>query len=77
MTNIIDLNDALKKRGEIYSFVVCPHCEDETNMAVIVAMLDNGDAISSLVCCGSKCGGEGLEIVVNNGFLGEIIGVDE
>lgn len=76
MGNVIDLNDILKKRGEIYSFVVCPHCQDNTNMAVIVAMLDSGDAISSLVCCGSECEGEGLEIEVSNGFFGEITGAE-
>ena len=73
--NIIDFNEILKKRGEIYSFVLCPHCEEETNMAVIVAMLDRGNAVSSLLCCGPKCNGQGTEIVIENGFFGEIKGV--
>lgn len=75
MADVINFNDILRKRGEIYSFILCPHCEDDTNMAVIVAMLDNGNAVSSLICLGPKCNGNGLEIEVNNGFLGEISGV--
>lgn len=77
MGEVIAFAEKAKERKEVYSFIVCPKCEGRTKIAVVIETVEGVDFISSLLCCGPKCNGEGYEVEIDNGFLGEILGLED
>lgn len=67
--DIINISQARADRGQA-QFIVCPHCGDESHFLPVVMGGQEGRLfISSLVCIGPACNGDGYTLTINNGYV--------